>query len=58
MNNPFHVTESHLKRIKVNARSKYMEEIEVSDGYHIHWFFWTNGDIEFSIINQNGLEVN
>lgn len=49
--------ESKLKKISVSARSKYIEEIEVNNGHHIHWFFLTNGDVEFSILNENGSEV-
>lgn len=56
--NLLHVEEENLKKLTISAKAAQELELEAKEGDEIQWFFWTNGDVEFSILDGRGQEVN
>uniref|UniRef100_A0A915CRJ5 CRAL-TRIO domain-containing protein n=1 Tax=Ditylenchus dipsaci TaxID=166011 RepID=A0A915CRJ5_9BILA len=56
--NPFFIREEQLTKLYIPAKSRKEINLEVSKtGDHLHWYFFTNGDIEFSVVDGQGDEL-
>ncbi|KAI1715745.1 CRAL/TRIO domain-containing protein [Ditylenchus destructor] len=56
--NPHHVDEDKLTKLYVPARGRKEIEVGVAKpGDVVHWYFYTNGDIEFGVDQEDRLEI-